>query len=278
MAPRNSVSHKLEFIVTYFGFLALFLLIPLAVLGGLTWRDHRRGIRLPNALQNYPAWIVLVAHVVVAVIYTTPWDNYLVATAVWWYDPALVTGVTIGWVPIEEYTFFILQTFLSGLWLLYLARRIKFGTGAIAHARQIRRGSTLFLGLIWLVSAGLLVSGWLPGTYLALIFVWALPPIMLQTVFGADILWRHRWLVLATLFPPLIYLSIADALAITAGTWTISPAQSLNIYLAGYLPLEEFIFFLITNMLVVFGVILVLARESQSRVPVVLRNQLAKLS
>ena len=102
MAPRNSVSHKLEFIVTYFGFLALFLLIPLVVLGVLTWQDHRRGVTLPKELQNYPAWIVLVAHVVVAVIYTTPWDNYLVATAVWWYDLALVTGVTIGWVPIEE--------------------------------------------------------------------------------------------------------------------------------------------------------------------------------
>ena len=264
--------------MTYFGFLALFLLIPLAVLVVLTWLDHRRGITLPNALQNYPAWIVLVAHVVVAVIYTTPWDNYLVATAVWWYDPALVTGITIGWVPIEEYTFFILQTFLAGLWLLYLARRMKFDTGTIAHAQQIRWVSTSVLGLIWLVSAGLLVIGWSPGTYLALILVWALPPIMLQTFFGADILWRHRRLVLATLLPSLMYLSVADALAITAGTWTISPAQSLNIYLAGYLPVEEFLFFLITNTLVVFGMTLVLARESQVRVPTILRNQLARFS
>jgi lycopene cyclase domain-containing protein len=267
-----------EFDVTYFGFLALFLLIPLAVLSFLTWRDHCRGITLPDELQNYPAWIVLVAHVIVAVIYTTPWDNYLVATAVWWYDPALVTGITIGWVPIEEYTFFILQTFLAGLWLLYLARRLKFDMRPMARAQQIRVGSTLVLGLIWLVSVGLLVSGWSPGTYLALILVWALPPIMLQTGLGGDILWRHRRLVLAALLPSLIYLCIADALAITAGTWTISPAQSLNIYLAGQLPLEEFIFFLITNTLVVFGMILVLARESQGRVPAVLRSQLTKLS
>ena len=69
----------------------------------------------------------------------------------------------------------------------------------------------------------------------------------------------------------------SGALAITAGTWTISPAQSLNIYLAGYLPVEEFLFFLITTTLVVFGITLVLARESQSRVPTVLRSQLAKL-
>lgn len=263
--------------MTYFGFLALFLIMPLAVLGVLTWQDHRRGITLPYALQNYPAWIVLVAHVVVAVVYTTPWDNYLVATAVWWYDPALVTGLTIGWVPIEEYTFFILQTFLTGLWLLYLARRLRFDPGSIAHAHQIRVISTFVLGVVWLVSVRLLVSGWSPGTYLALILVWALPPIMLQTIFGADILWRHRWLVLAALLPPVIYLSVADALAITVGTWTISPVQSLNIYLAGYLPVEESLFFLITNTLVVFGITLVLARESQSRVPTMLRNQLAKI-
>ena len=260
--------------MTYFGFLALFLLIPLTVLGGLTWRDHRRGMTLPHELQNYPAWIVLVAHVVVAVIYTTPWDNYLVATAVWWYDPALVTGITIGWVPIEEYTFFILQTFLAGLWLLYLARRFKFDLRPMARAQQIRMVSTSVLGLTWLISVGVLVSGWPPGTYLALILAWALPPIILQTGFGGDILWRHRRLVLAALLPSLIYLSIADALAITAGTWTISPAQSLNIYLAGYLPLEELIFFLITNTLVAFGMILVLARESQSRVPAGLRKLL----
>jgi len=262
--------------VTYFGFLALFLIIPLAVLGLLTWRDNRRGITLPYGLQNYPAWLVLAAHVVVAVVYTTPWDNYLVATAVWWYDPALVTGLTIGWVPIEEYTFFFLQTFLAGLWLLYLACRLRFSRGPIAHAQQIRLVSTLVLGLIWLVSVGLLVSGWPPGTYLALILVWAVPPIMLQTAFGADILWRHRRLVLAALFPPLIYLSVADALAITAGTWTISPTQSLNIYLGGYLPLEEFIFFMVTSTLVVFGMTLVLTRESQDRVPTGLRRQLAK--
>ena len=38
-------------------------------------------------------------------------------------DPNLVTGLTIGWVPIEEYTFFIVQPILAGLWFLFWARR-----------------------------------------------------------------------------------------------------------------------------------------------------------
>ena len=50
----------------------------------------------------------------VAVLYTTIWDNYLVSNRIWWYDPNLVTGITLGWVPIEEYLFFILETFLVG--------------------------------------------------------------------------------------------------------------------------------------------------------------------
>jgi len=111
--------------MTYFGFLLRFLVPPIVILALLAWRDHAQGRRLPQSLTGFPAWIVLGAHVVVAVVYTTPWDNYLVANRIWWYDPDLVTGLTLGWVPIEEYTFFVLQTLLTGLWLLFLARRLK---------------------------------------------------------------------------------------------------------------------------------------------------------
>ncbi|MEZ4642189.1 MAG: hypothetical protein R3E31_05515 [Chloroflexota bacterium] len=41
----------------------------------------------------------------------------------------------------------------------------------------------------------ILLIGWQPGNYLALELGWALPYIMLQLFFGADILWRQRRLV-----------------------------------------------------------------------------------
>jgi putative membrane protein len=109
--------------MTYFGFLIRFIGIPLLILAALTAWDWRRGRRLPPALSHVrPVWVLL-AHVAAAVIWTTPWDNYLVATGVWYYNPQLVTGITLGWVPIEEYTFFVVQTLLTGAWLLWLARR-----------------------------------------------------------------------------------------------------------------------------------------------------------
>jgi lycopene cyclase domain-containing protein len=253
--------------MTYFGFLLRFLVIPLVLMGGLTWRDLRRGITRPLALRNWPAGVVLLAHVMVALLYTTPWDNYLVATGVWWYEPTLVTGITLGWVPLEEYTFFVLQTLTTGLWLLYLARHLPVEDSPSSHHGRIRWIAALVLGLIWLAAVAMLPAGWQPGTYLALELTWALPPIMLQLAFGADILWRQRRLVLLSLLPPTFYLCIADALAIAAGTWTINPVRSLNVYLGGALPLEELVFFTLTNALVVFGMVLGLARESRDRIP-----------
>lgn len=104
-----------------------------------------------------------------------------------------------------------------------------------------------------------------PGTYLALELLWALPPIALQLAFGADILWRYRRLILLAIGPLTLYLSAADALAINWGTWTINPAKSLNIFIGGVLPIEEFLFFLLTNTLVTFGLVLIWAETSHSR-------------
>lgn len=251
--------------MTYFGFLALFLGIPIFILSLLTWYDRRQGKRKPVGLDSWPGWLVVAAHVVVAVVYTTPWDNYLVATSVWWYDPNLVTGLLIGWVPIEEYTFFVVQTIMTGLWILWLARHLAPRPTPFQVRRWLQIAGPLALSPIWFWSVYVLFTGWTPGTYLALILVWALPPVMFQLGFGADILWHHRWLVLLAWLPTSIYLSLADMVAINAGTWVISPEQTVGWLLGGILPIEEAIFFFMTNLLISLGIPLVLARESQVR-------------
>lgn len=250
--------------MTYFGFLAVFLIIPISLLAMIAVYDRRHGRALPAFLHHWPPRAAIGLHILLALVYTTPWDNYLVATHIWWYDPQLVTGLTIGWVPIEEYTFFVLQPLLGGLWLLFLERRLPFKRERGVRP-SLRRWSVGFLGFFWVVSVFILVVAWKPGTYLGLELAWALPPIMLQLGFGADILWQYRKLVLSTILPLTLYLSAADALAIGWGTWTIDPAQSTGILLGGILPIEEFIFFLLTNTLVGFGVTLILAQESHQR-------------
>ena len=100
--------------MTYILFLILFICLPLIALIRLhfVWRTLRRLDLL-----------ALVVIVLIAVVYTTPWDNYLVASGVWYYNPSLVVNLLIGYVPIEEYAFFVLQTLLTGLFTLWLWRR-----------------------------------------------------------------------------------------------------------------------------------------------------------
>lgn len=248
--------------MTYFGFLSRFIGIPLLFLAVLTWRDWRGGRRLPPRLSGIPARWVLLAHVAAAVIWTTPWDNYLVATGVWYYDPQRVTGITLGWVPVEEYTFFVVQTLLTGLWLLWLARRLDGRREATDRSWPMfsarNRIAGAVAGAIWLASILPAVLGWRPGNYLALEVGWLVPPIILQLLVGAERLWHERRLVAAGLIPPVIYLAAADSIAIAAGTWTIAPDQTTGLLIGGVLPIEEALFFLLTNTLIVFGMILVL--------------------
>lgn len=59
--------------------------------------------------------IKIIALCALALIYTTPWDNYIIYHKAWWYRKDAVIG-TIGYVPIEEYLFFIIQTIFTSLW------------------------------------------------------------------------------------------------------------------------------------------------------------------
>lgn len=252
--------------MTYFGFLVLFLLIPIVILGALYIRDAKKEVALRGCLGHGSPVKVIMIMALIAIAYTTPWDNHLVASGVWWYDHNLVTGITLGWVPLEEYTFFVLQTLMSGLWIIFLARRFESQGIAIEKSRKISSVSLLIGGIGWLWALSALILNWNQGRYLALILVWALPPLALQLWFGSAILFKNYRLLLASILVPTLYLASADTLAIQSGTWTINPQFSLNILLGGMLPIEEFLFFLFTNTLVTFGIVLAISENSKSRI------------
>lgn len=254
--------------MSYFGFLLEFVGIPILILSIITIIDFRRGKWMPKALSAFQPWQVLLGICLVAFVYTTPWDNYLVATGVWWYDRDLVTGIVFGYVPIEEYTFFIVQPVMTGLFFILLARYLPMNSQK-ANNPRIRQVATILGVFAWIVSTAILIltfinDSFAPFTYLSLTLSWSLIPIVIQLAFGADIFGRHWLHLLLGIAIPTIYLSWADSLAINSGTWTINPEQSLNIFI-GTLPFEEAFFFFITNTLVVVGMCLVLAEESQPR-------------
>ena len=262
--------------MTYFGFLLRFVFIPIIIFLAIAWWDERRGKQIRNFRNGRAVWAAIGVHILLAVVYTTPWDNYLVATGVWYYNPQLVTGLVIGFVPIEEYTFFVVETILAGLWWWFLARRISpLPAGEGDPKGRVRENfqpnkiliyvSTCVLLSIWLIFTYLFFFGAPKWTYISITLFWALPAILPQFLFGADILWHYRKLVFWAIMVPGTYLSLMDVLALKETTWAISPSQTTGILFFGILPLEEVVFFFITNIMLTFGVTLLLANVSQER-------------
>lgn len=190
----------------------------------------------------------------IALVYTIPWDNYLVAKEVWWYGPDRVLA-TIGFVPIEEYLFFILQPLLTGLFLFqYLGRwRSPVTSAAVGSAWG---GFLLFLTLS-LLGISFLVSSWEPGFYMGLVLSWSCPLVAGMWLYGGEVLWAHRSTLLFVVGIPTLYFWIADATAIASGVWTLSSDFTLGVSPFG-LPIEEATFFLMTNLLIVKGILLLL--------------------
>ena len=251
--------------MTYFGFLLRFLVVPILVFLVITYWDNQRNRHLNGFRNGRAVWMGIAIHVLLAVAYTTPWDNYLVATGVWYYNPDLVTGIVLGYVPIEEYTFFVLETILAGLWWWFLARWLPAPAETFKPNKSLIYLSTCLLVALWLLFAYLFFFGAAGWTYLSIILFWALPPIIIQIVFGADILWHYRRLVFWGIAVPGMYLSLMDIVALTDTTWSISPSQTTGVLFFGILPIEEVIFFFITNVLITFGMTLLLANVSQER-------------
>ncbi|MEL6704262.1 MAG: lycopene cyclase domain-containing protein [Bacteroidota bacterium] len=206
------------------------------------------------------AGVSLLTITTIAFVYTTPWDNYLVETQVWGYGPGRVLG-TVGHVPIEEYLFFILQPLLTGLWLFRLLWREAPGTGwTTATFLEAPSRAARWAGVaLWLAASvwGLFLLAEDSTRYLALILVWAAPVIAFQWAYGGHHLWRFRRLAALAVAVPTLYLWVADWIALALGIWHISETYTTGLALFG-LPIEEALFFLVTNILVVQGLLLML--------------------
>jgi lycopene cyclase domain-containing protein len=230
--------------MTYLQFHLIFILPPLLALVLTSGKVLRRiGPRAVPAL---------IGVVLLALVYTTPWDSELIRRGVWGYGPERVLG-TIGLIPVEEYLFFILQPLLTGLWFYRMIP--PRAEDAPAAAPAMRWGPAV--GYAMLAAWGWVLMRSEEGTYLGMILAWAAPVLAAQwAVAGGRIGGAPRTFALAIAVPTL-YLWMADAIAIRLGIWRISETQTLGIKF-GPLPLEEAAFFLATNLLVVQGLTLFL--------------------
>ena len=183
----------------------------------------------------------------IAFVWTTPWDNYLVWRGVWGYGTSRIIG-TVGYVPIEEYAFFLLQPILTGLLLYRLLERLPAPTALPRNDSVIRYVGIAITGFISLYGTYLLARPSLDGTYMGLILAWAMPVVGGMWLYGGPHFWAWRRPLLLALVPATLYLWTADRFAISRGIWDIDNRLSFNLDPLG-LPIEEAVFFLVTNVL-----------------------------
>ena len=246
--------------MTYWQFHVAFLFPALvALLGWQRWRCCPAPPRI---------WLGIIVAAAIAFLYTTPWDNYLVWRGVWSYRPGRVAAAwRVGYVPLEEYLFFLLQPVLTGLCLWsFGAARFSGGRqgGPTADPWPLRLAGATVAALLGAVGACALAVGgrWL---YAGLILAWGAPPLTLHWLYGGDALWDERRVALPAVLLATVYLWIADGVAIDAGVWSISPLHSTGWTVLG-LPVEEALFFVITNGLIVQTLVLFWRRVDLFRV------------
>ena len=93
-------------------------------------------------------------------------------------------------------------------------------------------------------------------TYLMYELAWALPVIAVQWAAAWRELWRWRRLLVVAVLLSTAYLGACDAFALGHGIWRVDPARVLGVY-AGALPLEELVFYFVTNIMAAQGFVMI---------------------
>ncbi|BGP33437.1 hypothetical protein JCM10296v2_005239 [Rhodotorula toruloides] len=195
--------------------------------------------------------------ITIAVTATIPWDSYLIRHRIWSYPESSVLGPTLFAIPYEEIFFFFVQTYITATVYALFSR-------PVVHAVLLSRkpsdgraarwiGTAAFLGIFALAWAKLEEGG--EGTYLALIVGWVAPFLaLLWFIASTHILAMPRWAVGLPILLPTLYLWECDARALQRGTWVIEKGTKLGLAFRG-LEIEEAVFFLLTNVMIVFGLV-----------------------
>ncbi|KAL6712541.1 hypothetical protein ACN47E_000418 [Coniothyrium glycines] len=197
---------------------------------------------------------------VVAVTATIPWDSYLIRTGIWSYPDHVIIGPKLCDIPLEEVFFFVIQTYNTTLLYLILSKPT-FQPVCLRAERDVAHrewfwhktaGQLVLFGAMFWGYLGVQNNG--VGTYTGLILLWSVPVLYMlwclayQFILGLP--WTNTVLPIAL---PTLYLWGVDTLALRRGTWVISAGTKFGIHLWDGLEIEEALFFLLTNTLIVFG-------------------------
>lgn len=242
--------------MTYLRFHLIFNLPVLVALMALNFFSP------PTSGEAVAFGLVLLA----VMVFTTPWDNLAAKWGIWGF-PREKYSLRIGYLPVEEYAFFLLQSVNVMLAVRTLFRF--FPDWQTGQETAIDQWTLIFLGtsiIPWIVVV--MQLRWLrrkagPRVNYAIHLAWFLPVIYIQWIIAPPLFWEHAGLLALVTATFGIYYTLADLAAVRAGTWFFDEKQITGVKLRGVLPWEEIAFFFLTSLLVAQSYLLLLPSDSR---------------
>jgi lycopene cyclase domain-containing protein len=197
-------------------------------------------------------------------IFTTPWDNLAAKWGIWGF-PREKYSLRIGYLPIEEYAFFLLQS--ANVMLAVRALFHFFPDWQTGQETGIGKWTLICLAasvIPWIfVAIQLRLLRRTAGTRVnyAIHLAWFLPVIYAQWIMAPPLFWAHAGLLAMVTAAFGVYYTLADLAAVRAGTWFVDEAQITGVKLGGILPWEEIAFFFLTSLLVAQSYLLLLPAD-----------------
>jgi 15-cis-phytoene synthase/lycopene beta-cyclase len=173
----------------------------------------------------------------------------------------VIIGPKLFEIPIEELFFFCIQTYIGTCIHILLNKPVLLPTylqrdedlPADSRLHYHKRLGQIFFAFGFVVPL-LNLNGKKEATYMRLISIWASPVLyMLWSLAFQLLVGLPNSKTILAINLPTVYLLIVDTLALRRGTWSIESGTKLGIELWAHLEVEEAIFFLATNALIVFG-------------------------
>ena len=240
--------------MTYLRFHLIFNLPLLILLAALT------GTVPWTADEGLALGIVLLA----VMIFTAPWDNLAAKWGIWGF-PREKYSVRLGYLPVEEYAFFLLQS--ANVMLAVRALFHFFSYWQTGQITGIGKGTLICLAATIVPWAFVTLQlRWLrrkagPRVNYAVHLAWFLPVIFSQWILAPWLFWGHAGLLALVTAAFGIYYTLADLAAVRAGTWFFDEKQITGVKLGGILPWEEIAFFFLTSLLVAQSYLLLLPAD-----------------
>jgi len=237
--------------MTYLRFHLIFNLPLLVLLIILNWAEAW------TADELIAFGLVLLA----VMVFTTPWDNLAAKWGIWGF-PRDKYSLRIGYLPVEEYAFFLLQS--ANVMLAVRSWLHFFPNWQTGQETSLGKWTLICLAVSvipWgFIAAQLILlrrkAG--PCVNYAVHLAWFLPVIYLQWVLAPWLFLAHAvFLILITAIFGFYY-TLADLVAVRAGTWFFDETQITGFKFGRVLPWEEVAFFFLTSLLVAQSYLLLL--------------------